>query len=119
MNDKPKNRIFCLVHAEKLPYSVCNEALQNFELITQGCPGSLGFCLYIFCASYALFADFRLVVICADEDHGRSFCASRLSAYQRKIHPLPLDKEIVDYLHSHFSTRFMERSLHNNHYVLL
>ena len=72
-------------------------------------------CLYLFSVSNTLFADFRLVVICADEDHGRSFCASRLSAYQRKIHPLPLDKEIMDYLHSHFSTRFMERSIHNNH----
>ena len=47
-------------------------------------------CLYLFSVSNTLFADFRLVVICADEDHGRSFCASRLSAYQRKIHPLPL-----------------------------
>ena len=44
VNDMPKNRIFCLVHAEKLSYSVCDEALQNFETIAQGCHGKLYSC---------------------------------------------------------------------------
>ena len=107
MNDKPKTRIFCLVHAEKLPYSVCNEAIQNLKLITQGCPGIYFDSIHTTYIKH-FYADFRLVVICADEDHGRSYCASRLSAYQRKI-PLPQEKDIVDYLHSYFST---ERSLY-------
>ena len=42
VNDKPNNRIYCLVHAEKLSYNVCSKALQNFELITRGCSG-IGF----------------------------------------------------------------------------
>ena len=39
--DPEKKRIFCLVHAEKLSYQVCDEALRERDIITQGCPGML------------------------------------------------------------------------------
>ena len=39
--DPEKKRIFCLVHAAKLSYQVCDEALRERDIITQGCPGTL------------------------------------------------------------------------------
>lgn len=40
VNDEGKRRLFCLVNADKLPFNVSEEVLNNLELITQGSDGT-------------------------------------------------------------------------------
>ena len=46
VNDENKMRIFTLVNAEKLQFKVCEKALNNLELITQGSNGILVNCQF-------------------------------------------------------------------------
>ena len=41
LGDPQYNRIFCLVHAEKLSYKVCDLALQSLSVLSQGKKGSI------------------------------------------------------------------------------
>ena len=41
VNDEGKKRLFCLVNADKLPYNVSEEVLNNLEVITQGSDGRI------------------------------------------------------------------------------
>ena len=49
VNDENKMRIFTLVNAEKLQFKVCEKALNNMELITQGSNGILVNCQFQVC----------------------------------------------------------------------
>ena len=40
VNDEDKKRLFCLVNADKLPFQVSEEVINNLELITQGSQGN-------------------------------------------------------------------------------
>jgi hypothetical protein len=87
VSDPEKKRIFCLVHAEKLSYQVCDEALRELDIITQGCP------------------DYRLVIICASGEQERTHVTSRLSSYQRTLHLGVKERDIAEYLDNHLTTR--------------
>ena len=41
VNDKGKKRLFCLVNADQLPFSVSEKVLDNLEVITQGSKGMI------------------------------------------------------------------------------
>ena len=43
VNDEGKRRLFCLVNADKLPYHISEEVLNNLEVITQGSKGTKPF----------------------------------------------------------------------------
>ena len=40
VNDEDKRCLFCLVNADKLPYSISEKVLNNLEIITQGSKGT-------------------------------------------------------------------------------
>uniref|UniRef100_A0A1X7THY6 Death domain-containing protein n=1 Tax=Amphimedon queenslandica TaxID=400682 RepID=A0A1X7THY6_AMPQE len=85
VNDEEKRRLFCLVNADQLPFSVSEKVLDNLEMIIQGSK------------------NFRIVVLINAKDQAKNHLASRLSLYLKKFPKLPSDKEIAEYISTHIS----------------
>lgn len=91
--------MFCLVNANKLPFQVSEEIINNLEIITQGSQGAITFCL-IFITSFVNL-DFKIVILVTSVDQNRNHVSSRLSSSMRKLPELPSDEEIISYISSH------------------
>ena len=111
MNDSPDyNRIFCLLHAEELPYQVADNGLQLLSDITQGKSGLRNklksllllvqrVCHYSSCVY--LFAGYRLVVICSNVDEEKSHIISKLSLFRRPFIQMHHEEKYKKYLKNH------------------
>jgi len=66
IGDPGFKRIFCLLHAEKLSYQVCDQALRSLTELSHGSK-----------------QDYRLVIICSNEDEDKSHIISRLSPHKK------------------------------------
>ncbi|XP_019863183.1 PREDICTED: E3 ubiquitin-protein ligase RNF213-like, partial [Amphimedon queenslandica] len=84
MGDPNHFRIFCLVHAELLSYQVCDKALKS---LTE--------------CSYAK-NDYRLVIVCSDEDLDKFHMISKLQLFKQQLEAFHCDDDYKQYLKSHF-----------------
>ena len=113
MCDKPHfNRVFCLVHAEKLPYHIADSILRSLNKIIQAKTGGTYVHMYINCglvmlvnAFYCLLnicTGYRLVIICSNQDKKKSHIISKLDLYHRSyVVPSQITK-YQQYLRQHF-----------------
>ena len=107
ISDKRHRRIFCLIHAEKLTYQVSDLALRSLSKHSQGkkgmtCDGLLIKYLVIILL-LPLLLEYRIVIICSNEDEEKSFLISKLHLYKRQFVPQTDIQEFKNYLTIHFT----------------
>ncbi|XP_019856423.1 PREDICTED: uncharacterized protein LOC109584956 [Amphimedon queenslandica] len=75
LSNQKNNQIYCLLHGEKLPYLIAEESLDLLKYLSQGNEG------------------YKLVIICSNEEEGKSNVISRLYSYRREWN-LPTDEDM-------------------------
>ena len=53
---------------------------------------------------YFSYSDYRLVIICSNEDEDKSYMVSKLQLYRRPLTTVYSDQECALYLKNHFTT---------------
>ncbi|XP_064403130.1 E3 ubiquitin-protein ligase RNF213-like isoform X2 [Halichondria panicea] len=84
IDDPEYKRVFCLAHAERLSYQVCDAALRSLEELSQG------------------KTRYHLVVICGKEKEDTSHIISRLHFNRREVVPTLVVDNCREYLKAHF-----------------
>ena len=117
LGDPGHLRVFCLMHAERLSYQVCDRALWSLSQLTQGQKGEQKTCnmkcaaLHNNMQAFSFFSssvtlpflpDYRIVIICSNEEEGKSHIISKLQFYRRPYSTLPSDASFAEYLLGHF-----------------
>ena len=137
IGDPDHKRIFCLLHAEKLSYQVCDRALRSLTELSQGqkqcewlqqsilyftfsfCPTHFNISFYspqpflplppsphfthLLISLYPTTTDYRLVIVCSNEDEDKSHIISRLNAHRKHFSTLHDVAKCREYLKIHFT----------------
>ena len=103
IGDPGKKRIFCLVHAEKLSYQVCDEVVGTLKELSQGKLGNKrNLSLKNTILIIHTFLDYRLVILCSKEGEDKSHIVSKLLLHKKSI-VLKHSQEVYQlYLKNHF-----------------
>lgn len=109
VEDPGFKRIFCLAHAERLSYQVCDKIVYSLKDLSRGQQGM--YMVHIACMHnsylhiFLLQAEYRLVVICgSDRLREESRIISKLSVYKRRFNFKQhySDESCQKYLRDHF-----------------
>lgn len=104
IGDPGKKRIFCLVHAEKLSYQVCDEVVGTLKELSQGKLGNKKNSIF---EKYNIiiphtFPDYRLVILCSKEGEDKSHIVSKLLLHKKSIVLKHSQVAYQSYLKNHF-----------------
>ena len=108
IGDPGKKRIFCLVHAERLSYQICDEVVETLKELSQGKLGT--YVPVVFCMVHletrviiiGVISGYRLVILCSKEGEDKSHMVSKLLLYKKSIVLKHSKNDYQEYLKHHF-----------------